>query len=152
MGRALPVADDGKGNLREAVPYESPYGSNAAFAGASLGARACPTAYARLILKRAGIAPLAIGIAAGALASSASAQQTSGARVTALAQARAVIVSNSVRVGRNAEPSQAAGTAGRGATALPADVRVSVQPCDPSQRGAASEPRRLCQLRITNIP
>ncbi|MEQ1689318.1 MAG: hypothetical protein ABL874_12165, partial [Sphingopyxis sp.] len=152
MGRGVFVAG-GRAVKANAAASTAAAPVDEADACATFFAHASPAVYARLILKRAGIVPLAIGIAAVTMASTASGQQAGGARVIALAQARVVIIADSARVGPDAEQSRAAPAADRALTAPPADVAVSVGPCDTSQQNAAArDATRLCQLWITNLP
>lgn len=113
---------------------------------------ASPAVYARLILKRAGIKPLAAALAAGAMATSASGQQAGGARANAFASARAVIISESVRVGHDVEQSRAADTANRTHTTQSADVTVTIRPCDGERPANAGATLRQCAMHITNLP
>lgn len=114
-----------------------------------------PAIYARLILKRSGLVPLSVGIAAAAAAAittAATGQQSDGARVTALSQARAVILSNAVRVEQGDVSTRDAAGADRTTTAPPQNISVSVRPCDTARRGTATDPVPMCLLRTTNLP
>jgi|CXWL01.1.fsa_nt_gi hypothetical protein len=114
-----------------------------------------PAIFARLILRRAGLAPLSVGIAAAAAAAittPAAGQQSDGARVTALSQARAVILSNAVRVEQGGVSTRDAASADRTTTAPPQNISVSVRPCDTARRGIAADPVPMCVLRTTNLP
>ncbi len=121
-------------------------------------ARVDPVAYARLILRRAGIAPLVCGLVAANFSASpapAAAENTSTVRATALAQARVVVLPSSARISdgvlqqANGNRTSAGGQAGR----VSDGVSVAVRPCDPAPGQRAGEPvLGACRMTIYNLP
>ena len=112
-----------------------------------------PDVMARLILRRADLVPLTVGIAAMAVTTTPVAgQQAGGARVTALSQARAVIVSNAARIEQGVVSTSGAAGADRTATAPYPNISVSVQPCDTARHGIAVTSVTMCELHSTNLP
>lgn len=111
-----------------------------------------PAICARIILKRAGIKPLLVGIASAALSTTTLAQTTTGPRVTAVAQARAIIISDAVRVEQGAVRTRDMGVANNRVVAPPLNTIVTIRPCDGARPVAVGAPAQRCMMHITNLP